>query len=308
MPNWTRRGVLLALLAIGNLVVWAGVALAVAFVASDRLDLGIESTIREYRATAIASWQSGVDPQLPTDNSTGIAGSQASGPFLSPTTAAPPIEQFARATAVAALASSAGSAEQVPSSEAKDSGGGTGGPSPTAPTQPPIPPDPAAVGAAAKLGPAATTPLVLVDPEFSRLESLDAEMQGSAAGRPVEIRNGESMLNQEITAWLAARPDEPYRSVYVDLREGQVVVTGNVLVLSVPIKVEVAGTMVASDCRPELKISSVKIGGLFTPRFARDEVARTLDEVLDWYPDDYPLCIDQFVVQDNQATVYGHRR
>jgi hypothetical protein len=92
------------------------------------------------------------------------------------------------------------------------------------------------------------------------------------------------------------------------LREGQVVLAGNVLVLSVPIKVEATGAMATSGCRPVLELSSVKVGGLFTPRFVRDEVTEILDRALDWYPTDYPLCIDRIVVRDEHATLIGHRR
>jgi hypothetical protein len=296
----------LALLAAGNVILWAGVALVVAFVASDRLDLGIESTVREYEATAVASWSSPIESRTPA----GLTSSQVPSPILSPAALGPAIEPTAGATEIALLPSPTAPAERDLASGESKSGGETSG-NPTAPPTPQIiPSDPTPIRAAAQFEPASplTTPLLLTDPRFSDLASLDPEIKRSAAGRTVQIRYQEAALNRELAAWLATRPDLPYRSVYVDLRDGQVVVTCKVVVLSFLISAEVEGELVASNCRPELELSSVKIGGLFTPGFARDEVKKMLDQALDWYPSDYLLCIDEIVLQDDGTTVYGHRR
>jgi hypothetical protein len=309
MPSWTRRRVWLALLAAGNLILWAGVALAVAFVAGDRLDLGIESALRE-QATAVASWSSGIEPRIASANTTGDAGSQVSAPVLAPAVLRPSAEQVAGATDVTALPAPTVAVESdVLPGESQSAAEASANPAPL-PTQESTPRDPTAAHAAMQFEPTMpiTTPLLLVDPEFSTLESLGPELAHSAAGRKVQIRYSEATLNRELAAWLAARPDEPYRSIYVNLGQGQVVVTGDVLVLSLPIRAEATGTVVASGCLPELKLSSVKIGGLFTPPYLRDEVESLLSQALEWYPADYPLCIDQLAIQDGQATVFGHRR
>jgi len=37
-------------------------------------------------------------------------------------------------------------------------------------------------------------------------------------------------------------------------------------------------------------------------------VKELLDAALDWYPVDYPLCIEGIVVQQDRVTLYGRRR
>jgi len=301
MPKWTQRKLWLVLLAVSNLILWGAVAFAVSLIASDRLDLGIESSVREYQATAIAAWNAGRPGAAASDPSGTVRDSAR--PRLLPAGSGAPEGQT-----VASV--SASPQPTRPLSEPMSAVVNDGGATPDHSTDPGL--EGSAPGAStvalAENGPHITAPLILADPVLDDLTSLDQEMTRSASGRVVQIRYLETTLNDEIGALLAARTDLLYQNVHVDLGAQQVVVAGDVRVFGLAIQAEVRGNIVARDCGPQFELSSVKIGRLFTPVFIRDKVKELLDEALDWYPVDYPLCIDGIVVQPDRVTLYGHRR
>jgi hypothetical protein len=57
-----------------------------------------------------------------------------------------------------------------------------------------------------------------------------------------------------------------------------------------------------------LEIDRLRLAGVMTPAFVRDEVESMIHEAVAWYPADYPLCLEQIVLEETSATVYGHRR
>jgi hypothetical protein len=148
----------------------------------------------------------------------------------------------------------------------------------------------------------------MTDPQFTNLSRLNQEMEQSAAGRAVQIRYSETALNQEIQNLLQSNPKLPYRNVYLDLRRDRAVVTGDVTALGLQVGAEVVSTVKAEDCVLRMEIESISIEGVFTPRFVKDKIRALLLEALDWYPADYPLCVEQIVLEEGGATVYGHRR
>ncbi len=301
MPRWTRRRLWLVLLAAGNLVVWGVVAFAVSLIASDRLDLGIEASVREYQATAIAAWNAG----RPGAATAGPSEPERDllRPRLLPAGPGAPDEQ-----AVASLSASPQPAtlagELTPAAVTES--GATPGPSADPGMEGSTPG--AAADQPAGDEPQSTAPLILADPVLDDLTSLDQEMTRSAPGRVVQIRYLETTLNDEISALLASRTDLPYENIHVDLGTEQVIVGGDVRVFGLAIHAEVRGNVVARDCAPQFETSSVKIGRFFTPVVIRDKVKELLDEALDWYPADYPLCIEGIVVQQDRVTLYGRRR
>jgi hypothetical protein len=137
---------------------------------------------------------------------------------------------------------------------------------------------------------------------------MDAEIRRSAVGRPVQIRYRETALNQEISAVLAGYPHLPYHNVRADLQRDKVTLTGDVTVLGFEMSTTVQGKVVARACLPEVEIESVAIEGMLTPRFVKDQVRQIVEESLSWYPADYPLCLEQIVVEEDRATIYGSRR
>jgi hypothetical protein len=137
---------------------------------------------------------------------------------------------------------------------------------------------------------------------------MDAEIRRSAAGRPVQIRYREAALNREIAAVLAGYPELPYRNVQADLQRDQLTLTGVVTVMGLEMPTEVQGSVVARNCLPEVVIESVSIGGVLTPRIVKDQVRSIVQESLGWYPPDYPLCLEQIVLEEDRATIYGSRR
>jgi hypothetical protein len=155
-------------------------------------------------------------------------------------------------------------------------------------------------------------PLLLADPVFSDLSQLNTEMARSAAGRPVQIRYAEGALNREIDSSMdslaAADPGFPYRDIHIDIKRDRVIVTGEVTVLTFDVLAQVEGTVVARACVPQLEIESLSLGGIMTPRFVRGRVEEMVLEAMAWYPADYPLCIEEIVLEENRATLYGHRR
>jgi hypothetical protein len=133
-------------------------------------------------------------------------------------------------------------------------------------------------------------------------------MSRSSPGRPVLIRYSEAILNEELTVLLVSNAELPYDNVYVDLQPNQLTMTGDVEVVGFEVSTTVVGSVVAEECRPRVQISSVSIGGVVTPGFIQEQVEQLVLEALDWYPVDYPLCLDQIVIEEERATVYGHRR
>jgi hypothetical protein len=94
----------------------------------------------------------------------------------------------------------------------------------------------------------------------------------------------------------------------VDLQRDQVVITGRITVQGFRVQGQVTGKVVAKDCVPVLEIERLVITGVLTPSFVRDQVEKMVLEAMAWYPVDYPLCIEQIVLEETGATVYGHRR
>jgi len=149
-------------------------------------------------------------------------------------------------------------------------------------------------------------PLLLADPEFHNLAGLNAELARSAPGRVVQIRYQEAALNRELALLCTNNPDLPFRSIQVDLRRDEVELSGEIMVLGLEVDALVTGTIVARDCRPQIEIESVAVAGVLTPEFVRNQVEQEVLEAMTWYPADYPLCLEQIVLEETRATVYGY--
>ena len=285
MSSRNARWILLTILALANLVFWAGVAAAVGLAVSPGLDLGLEAFIREGQATAAAMWEQRGQPRpdptatpegvgtIPQTAATDMTGDQPFAAIVTPGNPDP------------------ASTPQPEATRAADSG-----PPPT--RQPTVEPVATLV----------SSPLLLADPAISNLAALDAEMDRSAPNRPVQIRYQEAALNAEIAALWENNPDLPYRDVFVDLKRDQVVITGRITVLGFAVNGEVTGQLGVEDCVPVLEIERVGVAGVLTPSFVRDQVEEMVLEAMTWYPADYPLCVEQIVLEDTRATVYGYRR
>ena len=280
MADRNFRWVVLTIFALVNLVFWAGVAAAVGLAGSPSLNLGLENFLREGQATAVAVWeQLGQPPSgpaasveggaaMPASASTASAGEQPMAAVLSPGDVAPMSTPQPNTTQAAV------------------------------PDQPPAAPVPTLV----------SSPLLLTDPQIQSLTDLDAELARSAPGRAVQIRYQEATLNAEIAALWQNNPDLPYRDVRVDLMRDQVVITGKVSVLGFGVNAEVTGNVAVENCVPVLKIEQLRVAGVMTPKFVKDQVEDMVLEAMTWYPADYPLCLEQIVLEDTRATVYGYRR
>jgi hypothetical protein len=57
-----------------------------------------------------------------------------------------------------------------------------------------------------------------------------------------------------------------------------------------------------------MEIETISIAGVLTPGFVKDRIKVMLLEALEWYPANYPLCLEQIVLEEDRATIYGHRR
>jgi hypothetical protein len=280
----------LTVFAFGNLVCWVVVAVVAGLLIGDEVDLGVETLIRERQATVVAMWDqvsqrpSRTEPQTtPTAQSsppteTQSARGRPSATIAWPTDATPSPTPRTQATSGVSQPSTA-----TPSLSSQ-----------TATPQP--------------KQTLVNSPLLMSDPPISNLVHLDAEMSRSAPGRAVQIRYQEATLNREVTAMLQRNPDLPYHNVTVDLKQDRVVVTGSVTVLGFEVTTEAVVTVAVQDCRPQMEVQSISIAGVLTPGFVKDEVKGMLLEALAWYPADYALCLEQIVLEETRATVYGHRR
>jgi hypothetical protein len=47
---------------------------------------------------------------------------------------------------------------------------------------------------------------------------------------------------------------------------------------------------------------------VLTPGFVKERVKEMFLTLLEWYPKDYLLCLEQIVLEEDRASVYGHRR
>ena len=287
MFNRNGRWAWLTLFAVANLVLWVGAAVVVGLVIGDEVDLGVETLIRSGQATSVALWDQ--------------ASRRAARPVATPTAMdqastaaqAPAAQNKPPATITWPVAPIALSTEQSESTNQ----------------------DPAAVpissDTTATPEPQATLvskPLLMANPEISSLAKLDAEMGQSAPNRAVQIRFDEDALNDEIAALWTNNPELPFREVRVDLQRDQVVVTGKVTILGFGVNAKVAGKVEVKDCRPELEITSISMVGVLTPRFVRDQVEAMILEAMTWYPADYPLCLEQIVLEETRLGIYGYRR
>jgi len=325
--NASRSGLLTAFV-IANLVFWILVAVAVGVLASDLVDLGIESFFRESGSALVSL---GVAPPPSGDTAQAVAPG-ATAPQAALVEPVEPAEEGAgfKESGEGTLAPSGPTPARTEPEEPAGAGGNpapstemtpyatrtprtqSGAPAEAVPAQPTIAPTQApanqAAGSSLPSPAPEAGPLLLVDPDVDRLNRLDAEIQQSAVGRPFEIRMAESALNEQLTVALARYGELPYTGVSADLKPGQVVLSGKVRVIGLEVPAEVRGTVVAVGCRPAVQIDSVTVGGILTPKFVKQQVVQLVEDSLDWYPADYPLCIEQIVIEENRAILYGSRR
>ncbi len=280
----------LTILALANVVCWFGVAAAIGLVVGEKVDLGVETFLREGQATAVVLWSQ--------------AAQRAFRPTNAPTAEAQP--PSSASTAIAQSNPPSGGTELASSSALPGRQPETG---PVATQSVP------ATSSAGVLTPTpqpqttlVSEPLLLADPEISSLAHLDAEMNRSATGRAVQIRYQEEALNSEIAALWKNNPELPFRNVRVDLQRDRVVVTGKATILGFGVNARIEGTVDVEDCLPQLKIDSVSVAGVMTPKFVKDKVEDMILEAMTWYPADYPLCLEQIVLEETRASVYGYRR
>lgn len=285
-----RRWLGLTIFAMVNLACWIGGAVIIGLAVGDRVDLGVERLMRQGQATAEAAWRQASQrlarPTPAADIQAPTAPAQEEGMASSSPTATPawPLPSTSGSTSQPGLGSDSG---------------GTPAATSALPVQNPTPQPEATL---------VSTPLLLADPQISSLSKLDAEMSRSAPDRAVQIRYQEDTLNREIATLWVNNPQLPYRDVLVDLQRDRVVVTGRATVLGFGVKAEVTGNVVAQDCVPQLEVESLSVAGIMTPRFVKDQVLDLILEAMTWYPEDYPLCLQQIVLEDTRATVYGYRR
>jgi hypothetical protein len=290
MVTRNRRWFWLTLFALVNLICWVGGAIAVGLVVGERVDLGVETLIRQGQATAVAAWKQ-------ASQSVGRSPGTPEAPSLTDVPAAvETIEPGPTATQAPSEPSTSGA---IPQAGVTPAAASTSAGESSVPAETPSPEPEATL---------VSSPLLLADPEITSLATLNAEMSRSAPDRPVQIRYQEDTLNREIAALWRNNPELPYRDVTVDLQPGRVAVTGRVTVLGFTVEAEVKGKVLAQDCVPLLEMESLSVAGIMTPRFVKDQVQDMVFEAMSWYPADYPLCLEEIVLEDSRATVYGYRR
>jgi hypothetical protein len=335
MFDGNRRWLRLTIMALGNLVLWVAIAALVGLLVSDQMDIGFETELRQVQATAIAAWRGLVEGDLAVP---GRSTPLASNPRPTPPTVV---------TRDSNAASSATSSEAPPAAE-RPTGAGTGAsdtvPEPAATGAPaasvpstadgPLPDQTAPLesarpGAAGDLSASGTAqgtvqsagrpspeptaillirPLLLTDPTFDDLGMLNAEMARSAPGRVVQISYQEDFLSQEIHAFCENKPDLALRNVQAELQKGKLVLTGETTFLGFHIKARVSGTITVLDCRPEIEIRDIAMAGILAPKAIRNQLEQQVLEAMTWYPTDSPLCLEQIVLEESRATIYGYRR
>ncbi len=309
-PRWGW----LLLIATANLVVWLGLAYAVATLAGDGVNLGMEAYLRQGQATAVTYLGTGQAARTST------AQARAAG-LAEPTTLGnPPLDAGEPVSSPSSARPASPSAEPLPGSDLFSAGpqsasptepgqaGGEARPSQPAGATRPAQAAGGAQAASASAQVASGRPIVLAEPAFRELMAANSSLEQAGSGRQVRIHYLEETLNQEIAALLAANPGLPYGDVRVHLQPDRVVVSGRVVVLGLDLNAELLGTLLAENCEPRVDVQAVSVGGLLTPRFIKNQASALVFKALDWYPPDAPLCLEQIVVEDGALTVYGYRR
>jgi hypothetical protein len=290
MGNRDTRWVWLTLFALANLVCWVGAAIAIGLVVGDKVDLGVETLIRQGQATAIAVWeQTSQRAPQPTDVPAAVV--QAQQPAQAESAQSQPPATITWPAPSTPFPGPQPTATQMVAQAV-----------PATPASPDVPPTPE---------PEATlisSPLLMADPEISSLTKLNAELSRSAPERAVQIRYQEDALNREFAALWKNHPELPYHNVRIDLKRAGVIVTGNVTVYGFEVNVKITGKVVAQDCLPHFEVATVSVEGLMPLPFLKDQVGEMIHEAMTWYPADYPLCLEQIVLEETRATVYGYRR
>jgi hypothetical protein len=290
MSRRISRSTLLIILAVANLVFWVLVAAIVGLAVSDEMDLGVETFIREQQATAAVAWKQ-IGAQTSKENVEPVRAALTPSPGVFEAASTEPTAPTIPLPAV--------TAQSPPRIQAT--------------ADPTLPPLPTPLPAQEQVAPqpeetAVRTPLLLSDLDFNSMMHINAEMDRSAVGRAVQIRFSEETLNDEVETLLQNHPELPYRNVHVDLRRDHVLVTGDVTVLGFDVNSDVMGTVIARDCIPQMQIQSISLGGVLTPGLVKEKIKGLLAEAMNWYPADYPLCLEQIVLEEDRATVYGRRR
>jgi hypothetical protein len=298
MVRRESRWTWLTAFALANLTCWIGVAVIAGLAIGGDVDLGVESMLREGQITAVAVWKQAAQRFL-TPAATPAAMAQAFSPAQVNEPRPAGAAGGAPQTTVSWSAPQAYAVGSEPAATPDASGGSLSSAAVTLSTRPtPQQPDASPV----------SSPLLLADPEINSLAVLDAEMARSAVDRAVQIRYQEEALNREIAALWTRNPELPFRDVWVDLQRNQVVVTGKTTFLGFGVDAKVTGKVVARDCLPHLRIETVSAAGVMVPAFIKDHIAGMVLEAMTWYPDDYPLCLEQIVLEEARVTAYGHCR
>jgi hypothetical protein len=299
MVGRVPRKVWLALLAACNLIVWASVAVAVALLASDVVDLGVESFLRQSQATAVSVWEnlgqepSGTSPaQTPLPTQLALSSGESDPPRASGGSDEGAVSLGGEAT------------QPVPPQPETSTSDSTATPMPSEDESAPGP----AQSASQSLTTAPSSLLLLTDPDWADLARLNEEIGRSAVGRPVQIRFHEDVLNARVSELLGSYPTLPFENVQVDLKRDRVEAVGDVSVLGFPMSTKVTGSVVARDCRPTAEVQAVSMAGVLTPGIVSDGLKESLLSLLGRYPEDHPLCVEQIVIEEDRVTIYGSRR
>ncbi len=146
------------------------------------------------------------------------------------------------------------------------------------------------------------------NPDLLMLMNIDTEMLRSATGRPVQIRYREGSLNREIATFLEAHPTLPYRNVYIALKRDQIILTGEVTTQGFQLSAEVIGMLAVEDCRFAVKIETISTTGKLPPILYQAPIEGMFEDAVNWIPTEYPLCLEQIVLEEGRMTIYASRR
>ncbi len=151
-------------------------------------------------------------------------------------------------------------------------------------------------------------PLVVEDPPLDDMDAVEREINVSPAGREICIILHQDHLNREAAAFLQDEPDAPFHDVVIALHPGEMTVKTQAEVVGLSVGVEVRARVKAVDCKPKMEITSLAVGGLWTPQFVKDQIAAFIYDSLEQYPDDYPVCWTEIDVKEGEIVLRGVKR
>jgi len=151
-------------------------------------------------------------------------------------------------------------------------------------------------------------PLIIQDPTPEELEALGQELYTLKSGHLVEIVLHEGAAQSLVEHYLTQYPDLPVTNLSVRFHQDELGLIGDVNMSGLALKAEARLQIWALNCGPQARIVRVTVGGFFSPKALRDQLAQVLEKALIYNPEDLSICVEEITIQPGIMTIRGTTR